>query len=935
MSKAYDIVMSNRQEIVEKLIAQMEKGYTSTRAAWNKAATGRSYNPVSNAVYRGGNRFRLMIAAEENGFTDPRWMTFKQASENHYQIASGAKGVLLEKWIFHKDVPRLDENNMPIIGADGKPVTERVKLDKPIVNYFRVFNGSQIIGLPALEQKVLDEDYYSKTAEVFEKSSKCPILYEQQDRAYYSSAEDKIHLPPKEAFKNNEARLSVLLHEMAHSTGHESRLNRPIRNTFGSIEYAKEELNAELSSVFLENELGIQMDADSEMLKDHSNYVKSWISVLKDNPNELFVACANAEEITNYLMGNYERQLEIFHEMPDTEMKRLADLSSNEPLVEAMKILGYEQIDTGDDKISFRRIDDHMNHGDTQGWTFQYQNWSEVKKSLEEPRLWEPKEVTEKVNHLAKLWDERMGERVEQHDRFVKDHGEFLKSASNMNDARQTVVINAFGGAGAGKTTACLEIAEKLKKAGYITEYVQEYAKELVWEQDWEKLDGSQAHQFEILQEQMRRMDRLYGKVDFIVTDAPVFLNAIYNKELTKDYDKMLVDLYSQYNNFNFIMERDMSKFETEGRMQNLEESIQKDGEIKTLLNEKGLYYGVYNHSTVEKIISNAIISHDRLVQTAEKEIKEQIDTHEKNIQVVEQSLDPVAPDVATMKAEKIFNEEEISKEKQEELDNILKNRSAQNKLDLTNKDYSEIHFSGNLEGIDFSKSRFINCVFENAHLSGNKMNETSFHDCKFSHGYMESVDLSGASFYGVQFEHHEMSNNNLEKAYFSHSVFKHDCVINDNNFLLARICNTKFWNEEKYWQENLNTADIHVGGATTEEFESYRQDVIEHLTEADVHAEPRIRQDLKAHGFKPTKTLVENIKQLEKCEMRSLSIKDVAHFSKTKGYFRDKTTEQRCLDKIVAECKAQELNQEKEVPCSEKFLKQEMMADIEVTQIG
>lgn len=614
MSKAYDIVMSNRKEIVDKLIAQMEKGYAATRAAWNKSAAGRSYNPVSKAVYRGGNRFRLMIAAEENGFTDPRWMTFKQASENNYKIAAGAKGVLLEKWIFHKDVPKLDENGNPVIGADGNPEIERVKLSRPIVNYFRVFNGEQIIGLPKLERKELTEDYYSKTAEIFEHSSKCPISYERQDRAYYSASEDKIHLPPKESFKNNETRLSILLHEMAHSTGHESRLNRPIKNQFGSIEYAKEELNAELSSVFLENELGIQMDADSEMLKDHSNYVKSWISVLKNDPNELFIACANAEEITNYLMENYERQLAVTHEMPDVETKRLADLSSNELLVEAMKILGYERIDTGDDKISFRRIDDHLNHGDTQGWTFQYQNWSEVRKSLEEPRLWESEEVTEEVNHLAKLWDERMGEIAEKHDRFVKDHEEFLKSASNMNDARQTVVINAFGGAGAGKTTACLEIAEKLKKAGYITEYVQEYAKELVWEQDWEKLDGSQEHQFEILQEQLRRMDRLYGKVDFIVTDAPVFLNAIYNKELTEVYDKMLVDLYSQYNNFNFIMERDVSKFEAEGRMQNLEESIQKDGEIKSLLDRKGLYYGVYNHSTVEKIVNNAIINHEGMV---------------------------------------------------------------------------------------------------------------------------------------------------------------------------------------------------------------------------------------------------------------------------------------------------------------------------------
>lgn len=346
MSSAYDIVMKNRQEIVDKLIAQMEKGYAATRAAWNSGATGRPYNPVSDVVYRGGNRLRLMLAAEENGFTDPRWMTFKQASEKNYRIAAGSKGVLLEKWIFHKEVPALDEAAQPVIGADGKPVMERIALNKPIVNYFRVFNGSQVIGLPELEHREVTEDAFSKMADTFEKSSLCPVGYEKQDRAYYSSVEDRIHMPPKESFKNNEARLSVLLHEMAHSTGHESRLKRSLGNGFGTEAYAKEELNAELSSVFLENELGIAMEPDSELIKDHANYVKSWISVLKDNPNELFVACANAEQITEFLMGNYERQSE-----KDMEMDKL---TLEERYTEAMKLAGYERIEDVDGFLAFK-----------------------------------------------------------------------------------------------------------------------------------------------------------------------------------------------------------------------------------------------------------------------------------------------------------------------------------------------------------------------------------------------------------------------------------------------------------------------------------------------------------------------------------------------------------------------------------------------------
>ena len=95
-ASAHEIVMESRQEIVDKLIAQMEKGYASTRAAWNSMKTGRPYNPESEAVYNGINRFRLMFAALEHGYEDPRWMTYKQAKDAGYQIKAGAKSVLLE-----------------------------------------------------------------------------------------------------------------------------------------------------------------------------------------------------------------------------------------------------------------------------------------------------------------------------------------------------------------------------------------------------------------------------------------------------------------------------------------------------------------------------------------------------------------------------------------------------------------------------------------------------------------------------------------------------------------------------------------------------------------------------------------------------------------------------------------------------------------------
>lgn len=311
MSNAYDIVMKNRKELVDKIIQQMEKGYSPTQAPWQKVNSCH-YNPSTGTAYRGGNQLRLKIAAYENNYCDPRWMTFKQAVADNLKIKAGAKGVLLEKWIFYKEVDLLDESGKPVLDQNGRIIKIQQELSSPIVNYFRVFNGSQIEGLPALTQKPIPTNSeIVKIAETFEKSSRCPIYHEAlQDRAFYSPKEDAIHLPSIDRFKSSETHLSVLLHEMAHSTGHESCLNRDIKTKFGTPDYAKEELNAEFSSYFIQGDLGLSLEADETLLKDHANYINSWISVLKNDSNELFRACATADKISSFLMKNYELQME-------------------------------------------------------------------------------------------------------------------------------------------------------------------------------------------------------------------------------------------------------------------------------------------------------------------------------------------------------------------------------------------------------------------------------------------------------------------------------------------------------------------------------------------------------------------------------------------------------------------------------------------------
>ena len=176
---------------------------------------------------------------------------------------------------------------------------------------------------------------------------------------------------------------------------------------------------------------------------------------------------------------------------------------------------------------------------------------------------------------------------------------------------RRTIIVNAFAGPGAGKTTAAWDIAANLKKRDIETEYVSEYAKELVWDGRADMLGGTIKNQALVYEEQKRRIDRLLGKVDVIVTDSPIILSAIYIKpelnepEEYKKFQQKLVREFKKYDNFNFFINRDKKNYQQAGRIHNLEEAIQIDEDIKRFLDKNNIYYGTYYHSHMKLIADN------------------------------------------------------------------------------------------------------------------------------------------------------------------------------------------------------------------------------------------------------------------------------------------------------------------------------------------
>lgn len=300
----------NRQELVDKLISQLESGTAPWQKPWTSVenmAFKPAFNPVTKNYYNGVNRFRLMLAALDKGYKDNRWCTFDMASKNKWHIKKGEKGTPIE-WF-----NRYDKNTKKPFDEDTvKDMTPQERSEYLIKNTYTqrkiyyVFNAEQMDNIPKLELKPESEQVTIERHERLEnliKKFQCPVYFDKDDSAYYSVTKDEIHLPFRENFKNEYGLYSTFLHEAAHSTGHSSRLNRfkgvEANAAFGSESYAKEELRAEIASMFLSDEYHLQNS--EEHIKQHAAYVKSWIAGLKKDTNYLFDAISDASKIASYL----------------------------------------------------------------------------------------------------------------------------------------------------------------------------------------------------------------------------------------------------------------------------------------------------------------------------------------------------------------------------------------------------------------------------------------------------------------------------------------------------------------------------------------------------------------------------------------------------------------------------------------------------------
>lgn len=272
--------------ITNRIVEQLDKGVVPWRKPW---ATSRPVNYVTGKPYNGIN-LMLLDAGE--------YATYNQINKAGGQVIQGSKGSIV---VFYKAI---EKENPEDLDEDGNP-TKKIKR---ILRYSTVFKiGEQTTGL---ELKHTNKEKNVKVILSGEQVSKDYLTKENiklstSNEASYSPTLDDIKIPAITSFDKSESYYATLFHEMVHSTGHESRLNREIKNGFGSEKYSKEELVAEMGSAFLCAETGIEPD-----IENSSAYIAAWKQRLQDDSYLIVCASKYAQKAVKFILNQDENKKE-------------------------------------------------------------------------------------------------------------------------------------------------------------------------------------------------------------------------------------------------------------------------------------------------------------------------------------------------------------------------------------------------------------------------------------------------------------------------------------------------------------------------------------------------------------------------------------------------------------------------------------------------
>ncbi|MCK1621823.1 DUF1738 domain-containing protein [Bradyrhizobium sp. 160] len=280
-------------EITNKIIAELEAGGVPWVQPWGSAAAKAQLAlPKSAATgrhYSGINILILWGAATEHAFTGQSWLTFRQAlllGGHVRKCERGTTVVYADRFVPADEKRRASES-----GEEAQAIA--------FLKRFTVFNSDQCEGLPSEITTTAPPPPPGLIEPRVEKLIKATSIDFRigGNRAFYVPAEDYVQVPPPQAYFEPINWHRTALHELAHASGHPSRLNRDLSGGYGTRKYAFEELVAEISSAFSCASLGIVPTVR------HADYIGSWLEVLREDNRAIVRAASQASKVANYLLG--------------------------------------------------------------------------------------------------------------------------------------------------------------------------------------------------------------------------------------------------------------------------------------------------------------------------------------------------------------------------------------------------------------------------------------------------------------------------------------------------------------------------------------------------------------------------------------------------------------------------------------------------------
>ena len=271
------------QVITDKIVAALEGNEAGEWSCpWHRTGSGLPTNFVTGKPYHGINTLSLWLAAAANGYAEQRWATYRQWASLGAQVRRGQTGSLV---VFYKE-----------LAQDRSEQAANDNARRFVAKGSFVFNIAQVTGVKRVDQ--LPQGGFDPIAQAdrFIVASGIPIEH-TGDHACYIPSRDLVRLPPCERFRSSDAYYSTAFHELAHATGHKSRLDRDLTGRFGGGAYAMEELVAEISSAFVMAGLGLSPEPHPELIA----YLATWIKVLRGDKRAIFTAASAASKAANYL----------------------------------------------------------------------------------------------------------------------------------------------------------------------------------------------------------------------------------------------------------------------------------------------------------------------------------------------------------------------------------------------------------------------------------------------------------------------------------------------------------------------------------------------------------------------------------------------------------------------------------------------------------